>query len=712
MCNAIIAVVTIPLLTLACSERSTNDVDPRTSYREWQIYHGDYGGSHYSELDQINRDNVKQLEVAWTWQAGDSGSTIECNPVIVDGVMFVTTPSLHAAALNAVTGELIWRFDPWQGQGGRGLNRGVTYWTDGRRDKRIFHSAGDFLYALDAETGKPIPSFGDNGHISHRDGFDTDVFFLRVGNNTPGIIWKDLLILGSVTGEGPNPTAPGHIRAFDVRTGERKWIFHTIPHPGEFGYETWSPDSWKKVGSANVWGGFTLDAGRGIVFCGTGSPSYDSWGGDRIGQNLFGNCTLALQAETGERIWHFQTVHHDLQDYDLPTPPVLARLERDGKVIDCVVQPTKMGHLFVLDRLTGESLFPVEELPVPQSDMPGEHSWPAQPFPPVEFRLAKQGFTEEDVTDLNPAAREFVLNELKKIRPAPMFTPPGFLPNAVMPQFNGGCEWGGAAFDPESNTIIVNVSNEAEWSSMIPTKPQKEMSLNQFGSRIYQATCSHCHGTSSPLNPVSPSLKDVSQRRTREELLAMMETGRGQMPSFVTFTELERRAVIAFLFDDGHDEQIAIQDSDLSYASAYPVVMTGHHDWRDPEGFPVNRRPWGTLNAVDLNTGKVRWQVPLGTYPELEARGEPPTGTFNIGGPVVTRGGLVFIGAAMDERFHAYDKDTGELLWEYQLNAGSYATPATYEVDGKQYVVIAAGGAGKPGTKAGDTFYCFALPEE
>ncbi len=685
--------------------------DPKASHREWQTYHGDYGGSHYSELDQINRANVKQLAVAWTWKSGDVGATIECNPIIVNGVMFVTTPGLHVAALNAATGELIWRFDPWNGARGGGINRGVAYWTDGANDQRIFHSAGNWLYALDAKTGKPVPSFGQGGRISHKDGFDTDVFFLSVGNNTPGMVWKDLLILGSTTGEGPQPTAPGHIRAFDVRTGERKWIFHTIPHPGEFGYDTWAEDSWKKVGSANVWSGFTLDPEREIVFMGTGSPANDKWGGNRPGANWFGNSTLALDANTGRRLWHFQAVHHDLWDYDLPAPPVLARLERDGRVIDCVVQPTKMGHLFVLDRMTGEPLFPIEELPVPQSDLPGEVSYPTQPFPPKAFRLVPQGFSTNEVTDLNPAAREFVLNELKKIHPAPLFTPPGLQAKAVLPQFNGGMEWGGAAFDPERNTVIVNVSNEAEWTSMVPARPKERLSLNELGKHTYQGVCSFCHGTSSPVNPASPSLQNVRERLTQQQVLDLMQTGRGQMPSFASFSDLEQRAVVAFLFDEGQSEMIEAKDLKLSFANEIPFIMTGHHDWRDPGGFPVNKRPWGTLNAVDLNTGKVKWRVPLGTYPKLEARGEPPTGTFNIGGPVVTKGGLVFIGAAMDERFHAYDKETGALLWEHQMQFGGYATPATYEVDGRQYVVIAAGGGGKPGTKAGDMYYCFALPK-
>ncbi len=701
----------ILLLFLWFGSTGARAADPKASLREWQIYHGDYGGSHYSELDQINRSNVKKLEVAWTWSTGDTGSTIECNPIIVDGVMFVTTPRLHVAALGAATGKLIWRFDPWQGARGGGVNRGVAFWSDGQGGGRLFHSAGNWLYALDVRTGQPIPSFGKEGRISHKDGFDTDVFFLSVGNNTPGMVWNDLLILGSTTGEGPQPTAPGHVRAFDVRTGERRWIFHTIPHPGEFGYETWGSDSWKKAGSANVWAGFTLDHERGIVFMGTGSPANDKWGGNRPGANWFGNSTLALDAGTGRRLWHFQAVHHDLWDYDLPTPPVLAHFQRDGKRVDCVVQPTKMGHLFVLDRVTGKPLFPVEEIPVPQTDLAGEVSFPTQPFPPKEFRLVPQGFTEDDMTDLNSAAREFVLKELKRIHPAAIFTPPSLQAKAVLPQFNGGAEWGGAAFDPERQTVIINMSNEAEWTSMTPSRPRDRLTLYELGKHTYQGACAFCHGTSSPVNPASPSLQNVRERLMKDQVRALMETGRGQMPSFASFSEQEKRAVVSFLYDEGHDETVETKNLSLSFANEIPFVMTGHHDWRDPEGFPVNKRPWGTLNAIDLNAGKVKWRVPLGTYPKLEARGVPPTGTFNIGGPIVTKGGLVFIGAAMDERFHAFDKDTGELLWEYQMRFGGYATPATYEIDGRQYIVIAAGGGGKPATKAGDMFYCFALPK-
>jgi quinoprotein glucose dehydrogenase len=679
--------------------------------RQWPVYGGDLAGTKYSELSQINRSNVGQLQPSWVFHAPEIAgrlSTIECNPLVIRDVIYLTSPSLKVFALEAATGQKIWEFVAPTGRAG--VNRGFAYWEQGS-ERRLFFSAGPFLYALDPATGRPVPSFGKDGSMDMREGLDQDVSYLHFRSNTPGIVYRDLLIMGSEVGEGPSPAAPGHIRAFDVRTGARRWIFRTIPRPGEPGHETWPPDAWKTVGGANSWGGFTLDDKRGIVFCGTGSASYDHYGGNRIGKNLYANCILALDAATGKLKWHFQAVHHDLWDYDLPCPPVLVKLRHNNRSIDALVQTTKMGHLFVLERETGKPVFPIEERPVPQSTLPGEHTWPTQPYPVKPPPYAQQRLTAAEATDLDPESNAWALERLRSMRTGDTFLPPGLDPAVTLPQFNGGTDWGGGAFNPRTGRFYVNTSNEAEWISMVPSTSKRPLRLGDAGSLVFHANCSICHSTTegSTAGGGPQSLRNVRDRLTREQVTTLLRTGRGLMPSFPSLSDGERRALLAFLFRDGGEEMI--DPHSLPSLESMPYVATGHNEFRDPKGFPANKRPWGTVSAIDLNKGAIVWQVPLGTYPQLEAKGYPPTGTFNMGGPIVTAGGLVFIGGAMDERFRAIDSDTGQVLWQYQMNAGGYATPATFEVRGRQYVVIAAGGGGKPETKSGDAYYCFALPE-
>ncbi len=683
----------------------------------WSRYSADAHGTKFADLDQVTPENVDQLQLAWIWEADDMRespkTTIECNPIIIDSMMYLTSPGLKVIALHAATGVEIWRFDPYAGKPASGVNRGVTYWSEGE-DERIFYVAGSLLYALDARTGDLKVEFGAEGKVDLYEGLDRDVRSLWVTAATPGIVFEDLLILGSTLGEGPSAAAPGHIRAFDARTGKRRWIFHTIPHPGEEGYETWSPNSWTKSGGANAWGGFTLDEERGIVFCGTGSATYDHWGGDRLGSNLFANCILALDARSGEKIWHYQAVHHDIWDYDIPCPPNLVQIERDGDLIDAVAQPTKMGHLFVLNRLTGEPLFPIEEKSVPSSEIPGEESWPTQPFPIPDLRYAQQRFTSEEATDLTPEASAAVRARLDSMDTGTIFLPPSIRGAVTLPQFNGGTDWGGAAYHPETRTLFVNASNEAEWISMEEALIPEEIMQYDFGWELYSAVCATCHGYRQARTPGAPSLsalREISDKG-REHLLTILKGGKGMMPKFETLTLDEREAVVSYLREEGKEKILQVDQLEVSFSEEIPYYATGHNEFKDPEGFPVNKRPWGTLTAIDLDAGKMIWQVPLGTYPTLEARGEPPTGTFNMGGPAATSGGLIFIGGSMDERFHAYDQRDGQLLWEYQLEAGAYSTPAIYSVSGKQYVVVAGGGGGKPGTKPGNKYYCFSLPEQ
>ncbi len=706
----------IALCGCSASENSSNAEDP---YTNWSVYLGDATSSHYSTLDEINRSNVKDLSLAWKFSSGDADSVgnrtqIQCNPIIIGSTLYATSPKLKAFALNATTGEQIWHFDPFElgvMEEGSGVNRGVNYWGGNEEYvARILYSAGSRLVALNALTGELIHSFGEEGSVDLRKGLGRDVSGLVVSARTPGIIYQHILIQGTSLSEGIR-SAPGHIRGYDVRTGEILWIFHTIPHPGEVGYETWPPLAYQYSGGANAWSGLSLDKKRGIVFLPTGSATFDFWGGNRVGENLFANSILALDAMTGERVWHFQTVRHDLWDRDLPAAPNLVSVVREGRRIDAVAQVTKSGHIFLLDRETGIPLFPIEERNVSPSDIEGEEAWPTQPIPLKPPPFARQRFDEEDITNISQESHDYVLERFREVRSDGQFVPPSVEGTMIYPGFDGGAEWGGAGYDPTSGVLYVN-SNEMPWIlTMIPLNSDEATT----GSGLYTRFCAGCHGADlkGSVGDDMPALDNIEARMIPEDVIEQITHGVGFMPSFAFLEPDQVSAITDFLF--GEEEIISTEKPSLldlepskSFAGS-PYAHTGYNRFLDQEGYPAVKPPWGTLNAIDLNTGTIKWSVPLGEFPELTSRGIPQTGTENYGGPVITAGGLVFIAATKDEFFRAFDKDTGDILWETKLPAGGYATPSTYTVAGRQYVVIAAGG-GKMGTKSGDSYLAFTLP--
>lgn len=679
---------------------------------DWPEYLGGPDRNHYSPLVQIDTSNVQRLSVAWSYSAPDTGQ-MQMNAIVVKGVLYGVSSALQVFALDAVTGRELWRFgDPFKST--TSTCRGVAYWTDGKDDTRILFTSGQWLYALDAGTGKPVTGFGDAGRVSLRTGLGMQAKDKFVISNTPGTVFGNVIIMPMRLSESAD-AAPGHIQAFDVRSGKLAWLFHTIPQPGEFGYDTWPKDSWKNtdVGGANSWAGMAIDRKRGIVYIPTGSAAFDFYGGNRKGSNLFANCLLALDAHTGKRLWHYQLVHHDIWDRDLPSPPNLVTIEKkgaDGKSerIDAVAITTKSGHVLVFDRVTGKSLFPIKEVPVEQSKLPGEASWPTQPMPMGTASFVRQAMTEADI---NPYSkdRDSLTTIFRKIKKG-FYAPPDKSGTLIFPGIDGGAEWGGSAVDPEG-IIYVN-ANEMPWIlTMIDAPKQSELDHLSAGEQVYTLNCSGCHGANRKGNVQSgyPSLVDIGQKRDREYVRQIVGNGKGMMPGFATLKAGEREALVAFLFGDEKHEVMAVAEDGKKIKAYLPYKITGYHKFLDSKGYPAVSPPWGTLTAINLNTGKLVWQNVLGEYPELKAKGIPPTGSENYGGPVVTAGGVLFIAATRDGMFRAYNKRTGKLLWEYQLPAAGFATPSTYQIGGKQYVVIACGG-GKLGAKKGNQLVAFALP--
>jgi quinoprotein glucose dehydrogenase len=718
------------LLFSLCIISSCKKHSSSSGNRGWRTYAGSKEGNRYSSNEEITLKNVNQLKVAWIYSTNDKDSANrsqnQCNPIMVDGILYGTSPKLKLFALDAATGTQKWLFDPVSQDTSKKNDpmayykvcRGVVYWEDENGDnKRIFYSIGSKTFAIDAENGEVIKSFGKGGYLDLTQdlGRKTNSF---VSGTTPGIIYKDLLILGARVDESED-AAPGHIRAYDVRTGKLRWIFHTIPHPGEKGFETW-PDStaWKRLGSANNWSGMALDEKRGIVYVPTGSVGGDFYGGNRKGPDLYANCLLALDAATGKYIWHYQVIHHDLWDRDLPANPNLVTIQHNGKTIDAVAQITKHGFIFMFDRTNGQPIFPIEEKPVPTNALPGEQPWPTQPIPSLPQPFARQHFGPEDVTDITPGDHKIMLEKYNKVRYNTMFTPPSKDGDWIFPGFDGGGEWGGAAVDPE--TKIMYISNtEMPWAQVMIDVPKNtdNHTLQGMGHAIYNKYCISCHGAELKGNGTAyPSLVNISKKYNEMQVSQILANGRNMMPSFKQISTDDKKALLAFVL------KLPAKPSDASIISKEPVstsksnlyipyAMNGYKRFLDTNGYPGIKPPWGTLDAVDLTSGKLLWKVPLGEYPELTKKGIPITGTELYGGPLVTKGGLVFVAATKDERIRAFDKKTGKEVWGAKLPAAGYATPATYSVDGKQYVVIACGG-GKIGSKSGDSYVCFALPDK
>jgi len=690
---------------------------------EWKVYGGNKAATHYSLLTEIDTTNVTKLQPAWEYHTGDADSKtqIQVNPIIVNGILYGVSPKLKLFALDAASGKPKWVFNPLdtsssnKGKGYFSMNvcRGVTYYSDQGKDARIFYSAASTLFCIDAETGTLVNSFGEKGKLDLHNGLDRNVQDLYVASTTPGIIYKDLIIIGTRVDEGA-AAAPGHIRAYDVHTGKLRWIFHTIPHPGEEGYQTWEDkNAYLHIGGANAWSGFSMDEEKGIVFAPIGSASYDFYGGKRIGQDLFANSVLALDAATGKRIWHFQTVHHDMWDRDLPTAPVLVNITKDGKKIEAVAQATKWGFIFLLDRRTGVPVYPVTETPVPpETELIGEKPWPTQPIPSFPQPFVRQLLTEKDLNHIVPdSSYQDIKKRWESTKHDHMFRAPSKQGTVIFPGYDGGAEWGGPSFDSTTGLLYVNASEMPWILTMVDVSakaPLKEKNIDA-GKRLYTTTCMACHGTERQGSGNNPTLINVNKKYTEATFKDLLVTGRRMMPALKQLSEGEKDALAFFILDNKKEQEkkfiAPVKITDPYFKMPYSA--TGYNKFLTKEGYPAVDTPWGTLNAINLNTGKIEWKTTLGDYPELKARGIH-SGTENYGGSVVTAGGLLFIAATSDKKIRAFNKRTGQLLWEYDLPAAGFATPAVYEKNGHQYIVIACGG-GKLGKPSGDSYVAFAL---
>lgn len=799
------------LATLPARLKAAQQPGPAARTVDWPVYGGQAAGDRYSPLTQIDRSNVSRMEVAWQFDSGEVGQ-IETSPIVVGRTLYGATTSGKIFALNAATGNQLWRFDA--GIKSTQPIRGLSFWKDGSKG-RLLAGVANYLYELDVATGRPVPSFGNAGRIDLRNNLDAPPDQLTVALTSPGIVYGDLIIVGFRAPE-THPAPRGDIRAYNLHTGKLGWTFHTIPHPGEPGYETWPQDAWKTAGAANNWTGMALDSTRGIVYVPTGSAVDDFYGADRIGNDLYANCLLALNATTGKLLWFFQGVHHDLWDRDFPAPPVLLTVKRDGHTVDAVAQTSKQGFVYLFDRVSGKPLFPIEERAYPKSDVPGEVSSPTQPLPLKPAPYARPWLTEDMLTNRTPEAHAWALKEFRTFRSGGPFLPSNArTQTVVMPGYDGGAEWGGAAADIRTGVLYVNSIDIAYTGGLAENTPSQGVgastylgqcavchgterrgsppdfpslvdasrrladgqiaavihngkgrmpsSPNLTGARLdallryvrtgedtagtegvgvvmpvhtkargmpdedhagavsYREHCAICHGDDTAgIQPGFPSLVGVGQRLDSKQTTAIVRQGRGRMPGFHDLPQPELESLVRYLAaDDLASSPISLPGASKELEAKADRTQkpsfhfTGYRKFMDPDGYPAVSPPWGTLNAIDLNTGEYLWKIPFGEYPELVAKNMRNTGTESYGGPVVTASSLVFIGATVfDRKMHAYDAQSGRLLWEYEMPFGGLATPATYMVDGRQFVVIAAGGGKDEKHPLGGLYIAFALKQE
>jgi quinoprotein glucose dehydrogenase len=719
------------VLLVAFSILSGADAPEKTPpYTTWRAFGGGVDSMQYSALKQINKSNVAQLEQVWFYPAPapDGAGRFAFAPTVVDNMMYVGGDDNRVVvALDATTGKEIWTHKTE----GRPTDRGYAYWENkDRSQRRLFFSADSYLYAVDARTGKSINSFGNDGRVNLREGLNRDAKLIRnAQTGMPGQVWQNLLVLPAGTGEGYDDH-PGWLRAFDVITGKQAWTFHTLPLPGEFGYETWPPEAYKYIGGVNTWSNFSIDEKRGIGYFPTGSPTFDLYGARRKGMGLFGNSLIALDLRTGKRLWHFQIVHHDLWDYDICNEPKLLTVTHNGKKVDIVAVGSKSGFLWVFNRVTGEPLWPIEEKPFPKSDVPGEESWPTQPVPTKPAPFSRQAKLTPD--DINPyvdaAEREQLTKVLLAARNEGVYTPQSNTQDQIsFPGEHGGTNWAGTAGDPETGMLYVRAENYPGIHHLFErsgTRMVRGGTPEQQGHALWSQFCEGCHGQG------AAGTKTISDRSS-EQIQAAVREGVGErMPSF-SGTQIVRNAqsmshLLAYIGNPAAGELPA----SAGESNAPEALPNGEERrffgslgswWLTKDGLPATRPPWAELVAYDLNQGTIKWHVPVGTAPGLAAKGIKDTGAFKIvrNGPVVTAGGLIFMGTEPDRFVHAFDKDTGKLLWEKELNSNPVSIPAVYEVNGRQYVAFFASSGNtadnmghKPSKVEDQGYYVFALPEK